>query len=215
MRRGSVRRSNGEVSWRLRGRGYEFCNCDPGCTCNFTGEPNSRDGSCKTAIGFHVFEGFYGDVDLSDLKTVFIVDWPAAIHQGGGRAVLCFDPDVPEVQVERVTEIMSGRAGGMPWIVASTTFEIVSIVRANLEFIDDGMRSKIAIEGIGAAAGTTLTHPSTGKENLVSIVFPHGGFIFDRADCGKGDFRIDVLDLHFDFLGTNWLNFEFNWSNAA
>ncbi len=205
---------NGETPWRLRGRGYEFCNCDPGCTCNFTGEPNSRDGSCKTAIGFHFAEGFSGEVDLSDLDTVFIVDWPRAIHKGDGRAVLCFDPDVPQAQVDRVVDILSGRSGGMPWVIASTTFGIVSVVRANLEFIDEGMHSRIYIDGIGEAAGTTLTHPSTGKENLVSIVFPNGGFIFERADCGKGDFRVDVEDLHFDFSDTNWLTFEFDWSNA-
>jgi hypothetical protein len=210
-----VEKLKGEIAWRLRGRGYEFCNCDPGCTCNFTGEPNSRDGSCKTAIGFHVREGFFEEVDLSDLKTVFIVDWPRAIHEGDGRAVLCFDPEVPETYVDRIVEILSGRAGGMPWVIASTTFDIVSVVRAHLEFVDEGMHSRISIEGIGEAAGTTLRHPSTGNENLVSIVFPNGGFIFDRADCGKGDFRIDVEDLHFDFSETNWLTFEFDWSNAV
>ena len=169
---------------------------------------------CKTAIGFHFAEGFSGEVDLSDLDTVFIVDWPRAIHKGDGRAVLCFDPDVPQAQVDRVVDILSGRSGGMPWVIASTTFGIVSVVRANLEFIDEGMHSRIYIDGIGEAAGTTLTHPSTGKENLVSIVFPNGGFIFERADCGKGDFRVDVEDLHFDFSDTNWLTFEFDWSNA-
>jgi hypothetical protein len=26
--------------WKLKGRGYEFCNCDFGCVCNFGGFPN-------------------------------------------------------------------------------------------------------------------------------------------------------------------------------
>lgn len=38
------------IAWRLTGRGYEFCNCQPGCTCNFSGFPTSSDGSCKAAV---------------------------------------------------------------------------------------------------------------------------------------------------------------------
>ena len=28
--------------WELMGQGYEFCNCDFGCGCNFGGFPNSK-----------------------------------------------------------------------------------------------------------------------------------------------------------------------------
>ena len=31
--------------WALKGQGYEFCNCDFGCACNFGSFPNSKDGS--------------------------------------------------------------------------------------------------------------------------------------------------------------------------
>lgn len=202
-----------ERAWCLRGRGYEFCNCAPGCTCNFTGEPNSVDGSCKTAIAFRVSEGFCGEVDMAGLEVAFIVDWPGAIHEGGGRAVLCFRPTTSDEQLEGFTGILAGRHGGMPWSIASTTFDVVAVIRAELEIVDDGMSSSFSIGGIGEAHGTSLRHPSTGNENLVSIVFPRGGFIFDRADCGKGDFNIDVEGLHFDYTDTNWLKFEFDWAN--
>ena len=39
------------TKWYLKGRGYEFCNCAPGCTCNFSGFPSSKDGSCKALVG--------------------------------------------------------------------------------------------------------------------------------------------------------------------
>lgn len=38
------------TSWELSGRGYEFCNCDFGCGCNFSGFPSSRDGSCRALV---------------------------------------------------------------------------------------------------------------------------------------------------------------------
>jgi hypothetical protein len=51
--------------WKLRGKGYEFCNCDFGCGCNFGGFPNSEDGSCRALVGLNIAEGSCGDVDLS------------------------------------------------------------------------------------------------------------------------------------------------------
>lgn len=55
----SVAESSAETTtiWRLTGRGYEFCNCQPGCTCNFSGFPTSPDGSCKAAVANQVVEG--------------------------------------------------------------------------------------------------------------------------------------------------------------
>src|SRR5690348_12928547 len=54
--------------WYLKGNGYEFCNCAPGCGCNFHGFPTSADGSCRAMVGNHILEGSCGDVDLSGVK---------------------------------------------------------------------------------------------------------------------------------------------------
>src|SRR3982075_1089208 len=73
------------TKWHLRGRGYEFCNCNPGCTCNFSGFPSSSDGSCKAFVGNHILEGSCGDGELSGIKAIAVLDWPHAIHDGGGK----------------------------------------------------------------------------------------------------------------------------------
>ena len=54
--------------WQLQGRGYEFCNCDFGCGCNFGGFPNSKDGSCRAFVGVNITRGTCGDVDLAGVK---------------------------------------------------------------------------------------------------------------------------------------------------
>jgi hypothetical protein len=206
--------TKGQAHWRLAGLAYEFCNCNPGCSCNFTGYPTSPDGSCKTAIGMRVQRGFLGDLDLAGLETVFIVDWPGPIHEGGGKAVLCFSPGVEDQKVDAFVDILSGRMGGMPWSVASTTFTITDVMRVPVEIDDQGINSRLRIEGVGEAAGTALTHPATGNDNRVAIVLEHG-FIFNRGDCGKGDFRIDLHSMRFDFTGTNWILFDFDWSSTS
>ena len=59
--------------WYLKGRGYEFCNCLPGCGCNFHGSPTSSDGSCQAMVGNEVVEGRCGDVDLSGAKAIAVI----------------------------------------------------------------------------------------------------------------------------------------------
>ncbi len=53
-----------KTKWMLKGQGYEFCNCDFGCGCNFGGFPNSEDGSCGALVGLHIKTGKCGTVDL-------------------------------------------------------------------------------------------------------------------------------------------------------
>jgi hypothetical protein len=72
------------TAWRIAGKGYEFCNCQPGCTCNFNGFPTSPDGSCKAAVVNQITSGHCGDVDLAGVTTLAILDWPKSIHDGGG-----------------------------------------------------------------------------------------------------------------------------------
>ena len=54
------------TEWQMSGDGYEFCNCDFGCGCNFGGFPNSKDGSCRALVGLHIAQG-RGDVKLDGM----------------------------------------------------------------------------------------------------------------------------------------------------
>ena len=80
------------AKWALRGRGYEYCNCDFGCGCNFGGFPNSKDGSCRALVGMEITSGSAGDVDLSGVTCAAVVDWPKAIHEGNGKCAFVVDP---------------------------------------------------------------------------------------------------------------------------
>lgn len=120
------------TAWRLRGKGYEFCNCLPGCTCNFSGFPTSSDGSCKAAVGNHIVEGHCGDIDMSGIKAIAIFDWPKAIHDGNGKAVFVVPPAVSDDQLGRLAQIFTGQLGGLPWSILGTTFEVAGVVRAEV-----------------------------------------------------------------------------------
>jgi hypothetical protein len=200
------------TKYRLKGKGYEFCNCQPGCTCNFSGFPTSPDGSCKAAVGTHIVEGHCGDLRLNDIKAVAIIDWPGAIHDGNGKAVFVVPPAVTDEQLGALAQIFTGQLGGLPWSILGTTFEVAGVVRAEVEIDDDGIHSGFTIPGVGEARGTTLKNPVTGEDHHAAIVL-ESGFIWKRGDCGQGNFDVEAEGMHLSFENTNWILYEFDWTN--
>jgi hypothetical protein len=200
------------TAYRLKGKGYEFCNCQPGCTCNFSGFPTSPDGSCKAAVGVHIAEGHCGDVSLDDIKAVAIIDWPKAIHDGNGKAVFVVPPAVTDEQLGCLAQIFTGQLGGLPWSILGTTFEVAGVVRAEVDIDDDGIHSGFTIPGVGEARGTTLKNPVTGEDHHAAIVL-EDGFIWKRGDCGQGNFDVEAEGIHLTFENSNWILYEFDWTN--
>lgn len=201
------------TAWHLKGKGYEFCNCLPGCTCNFSGFPTSSDGSCKAAVGTRIIEGHCGDVDLGGLDAVAIFDWPKAIHDGNGKAIFVVPPEVSDDQLGCLAQIFTGQLGGLPWSILGTTFTVAGVVRAPVNIDDDGIYSGFSVPGVGSAKGDTLKNPVTGEEHHVTIDLG-AGFIWKRGDCGQGSFDVTAEGVHLHFEGTNWINYDFDWSNA-
>jgi hypothetical protein len=200
------------TTWRLKGKGYEFCNCQPGCTCNFSGFPTSPDGSCKAAVGTHIVEGKCGDIDLSDVKAVAIIDWPKAIHDGGGKAIFVVPPAVTDEQLGALAQIFTGQLGGLPWSILGTTFEVAGVVRAEVEIDDDGINSGFRVPGVGEAKGESLKNPVTGEDHGVTIDLA-SGFIWKRGDCGQGNFHVAAEGIDLSFENSNWIYYDFDWTN--
>jgi len=200
------------TAWRLRGKGYEFCNCQPGCTCNFSGFPTSSVGGCKAAVATHITEGNCGDVDLSDIKVIALIDWPAAIHDGNGKAVFVVPPAVSDEQLDCMAKIFTGALGGLPWSILGTTYEVTGVVRTDVEIDDDGMNSGFRADGVGEAKGTTMKNPVTGEDHYAAIVL-ETGFIWTRGDCGQGSFRVEAEGISLDFSDSNWIYYDFDWTN--
>jgi hypothetical protein len=203
-----------KTAWRLKGKGYEFCNCQPGCTCNFSGFPTSPDGSCKAAVATRITEGHCGDLDLSGIDAVAIIDWPQAIHNGGGKAVFVVPEQVTDEQLGAMAQIFTGQLGGMPWEILGTTFEVAGVVRAPVNITDDGIESGVSIPGVGEAKGTTLRNPVTGEPHGAAIVLERG-FIWKRGDCGQGSFHVAAEGIEMDFSDSNWILYEFDWTNQT
>ena len=176
--------------WHLKGQGYEFCNCDFGCGCNFGGFPNSKDGSCRALVGLNIVQGKCGALDLSGVKCAGVYAWPKAIHEGNGKVAFVVDPATNDKQVDALGQIFTGKLGGMPWEILGPTAAVVGLVKA-----------KITIEGKGR------------KSTFRDVHLPDG-FIWQNGQCGQGSFRASASGVSVAADKTNWIFYQFDWSNA-
>ena len=200
------------TEWRLRGRGYEFCNCDFGCGCNFGGFPNSKDGSCRALVGMHILDGVCGAVDLSGVKCAAVVDWPKAIHEGNGKAVFIVDPSTTDPQIDALAQICTGKLGGMPWELLGPTFQVIGLEKAPITIEGEGRKSVFRAKGVAEGRGDTFRNPVSGEEHLANLELPDG-FIWKRGECGQGSFHAEASGLKLSFEKTNWIFYEFDWNN--
>ena len=201
------------TQWALRGRGYEYCNCDFGCGCNFGGFPTSEDGSCRALVGMEITSGTCGNVDLSGIKCAAIVAWPKAIHEGNGECVFVVEPSTTEKQIEALGQIFSGQLGGMPWELLGPTFKLIGLQKVPITIEGEGRKRTFRLEGIGEGRGDTFKNPVTGEDHLANIDLPDG-FIWKRGECGQGSFQASSDGLSVKGDHTNWIFYEFDWSNA-
>jgi hypothetical protein len=201
------------TQWALTGRGYEFCNCDFGCGCNFGGFPNSKDGSCRALVGMVMTSGSCGDVDLSGVKCAALVAWPKAIHEGNGRCVFIVDPATTDQQIEALAQIFSGKLGGLPWELLGPTMEVIGLQKVPITITGEGRKSTFVAEGIAEGRGQAFKNPVTGEKHLANVDLPDG-FIWKRGECGQGTFKGSADGISIGAENSNWIYYEFDWSNA-
>lgn len=201
------------TQWNLSGKGYEFCNCDFGCGCNFGGFPNSEDGSCRAVVGMQIEKGTCGDVDLSGVGCAAIVVWPKAIHEGDGKAVFVVNTDTTDEQIGALSQILSGQLGGLPWELLGPTMEVVGLEKVDIRFEGEGLNTRMTAPGLFDARGAMLKNPVTGEDHEAHVHLPTG-FIWTDGQCGTGSFTANAGELSLDFDGTNWILYDFDWSNA-
>jgi hypothetical protein len=106
------------MPWRMKGTALVACNCDYGCPCNFNARPSH--GKCEGGWTWHVQEGSYGDTALDGLNFSIYVNWPGAIHQGNGEALILIDQQADDRQREAIATLVKGGVGG-PWGVLAWT----------------------------------------------------------------------------------------------
>jgi len=200
------------MSWQLRGTYIEFCNCDPGCGCNFKGSPTSPEGNCEAFVANRIEEGRYEAVDLANAKVAWAVWWPGAIHDGGGRGHAYVDCESDE-QFDALRAVWRGEAGYEYFTIFNSTFdEPTAVDRATVNLMIAGRESQIEVQGAGSAQMEPLRNPVTGAVNDVRIVKP-GAFIWKDGEIAKSTrLEVHLPEMAFEVSGRHAVHAAFDWS---
>jgi hypothetical protein len=168
--------------WTLRGTVVVACNCDYGCPCNFNALPTH--GKCEGGWTWHVEEGRIGETSLDGLNFTVVVNWPGAIHEGNGSAVILVDERADDSQREAIATLVSGDVGG-PWGVLAWTWPTIDGPHPVPYSVDvDGIATRVEAGELLLVESEPIRNPVTGAEVHPGAVLPEG-IIFKRGDFGS------------------------------
>jgi hypothetical protein len=199
------------TDWRISGTYIEFCNCDPGCGCNFRGFPSSPEGNCEALVAARIEDGNFEGIGLEGARVAWTLWWPGPIHEGSGHGHVYVDCERDE-QYDALRRIWRGEEGYSYFEIFNSTFTEPSAVdRAAFELTVDGKRSRIAVEGVGEGVMTPLTNPVTGDENDVRIVKAEG-FIWKDGEIAQSErVRVELPEMSFDVSNRHAVVASFDW----
>jgi len=151
----------GTQPWKLEGDYFEGCNCDLTCPCTFTEDPD--EGDCYVTTAWHIQKGNYGNTILDGLNIVGMFNAPGNMLKGPKwKAALYIDEKASSEQIDALTRIYSGQAGGFFAALTNLMGEMLGIKSVSIEFNINGKRRslrvkdsiELEIEGVNGADPT-------------------------------------------------------------
>jgi hypothetical protein len=176
------------VTWHLKGTVVVACNCDYGCPCNFNALPSR--GHCEGGWTWQVESGRHGDVSLDGLSFSLLCDWPGAIHEGNGEAMMLIDERADQLQQATIVKFLQGEIGG-PWAILVNTFANYHgphIVPYEIDL--EGDRSSVRAGEVLELATEPIRNPVTQAEVHPRAVLPEGMIFKDGALLTSSVFKV-------------------------
>jgi hypothetical protein len=169
------------ASWHLNGKVLVTCNCDWGCPCNFNARPTT--GKCEGGWTWHIEEGSSGDTRLDGLNFSVYVNWPGAIHEGNGEALILIDERADAEQRGAIEVLVGGKVGG-PWGTLGWTWPTVhGPFATSYDLAFDGVKSRLKCGEYVEVEGVPIRNPVSGAESYPGVILPQG-IILKRGDLG-------------------------------
>ena len=174
--------------WHLRGSIVVACNCDYGCPCNFNALPTK--GECEGGWTWQVDDGERDGVSLSGLNFSLLADWPGAIHQGNGEAMILIDERATDPQRSAVNGLLHGEAGG-PWAILVNTFRTIhGPTYIPYEISIDESQARVHAGDALNLVTEPIRNPVTKVEVHPRAVLPEGFIFKDGALLTSAAFRV-------------------------
>jgi Uncharacterized conserved protein len=170
------------ASWQISGEYMETCNCTFLCPCitsNLAAQPT--EGDCQAAVTMRIDKGAKDGVKLDGVSFIVMLHSPGVMGAGNMTVGLVIDESASDAQVEAISAIATGAAGGPMASLAPLVGKIAGVERRRVQFEMDGLKRAVragdlvdqACEGVpsasvpGQAVGVDNTaHPVNSRLNL-------------------------------------------------
>ncbi len=151
------------ASWRIEGQYMETCNCTYLCPCapsHLTARPT--EGECKAAIAMRIDKGEKDGVKLDGLSFIVVMHAPKAMAEGNITVGLIVDERASDKQVEAISAIATGAAGGPMAALGPLVGKVAGVEKRPIKFEMKGLNFNVqagdlidqACEGIAGAVRT-------------------------------------------------------------
>lgn len=130
--------------WQIRGEYMETCNCSLLCPCitsNLAATPT--EGDCKAAVAMRIDQGAKDGVTLDGLKFVVMMHAPGPMGAGNISVGLIVDERADDAQLDAITAIASGAAGGPMAALAPLVGQFAGVQRRPVDFDADGLKRAV------------------------------------------------------------------------
>lgn len=132
------------ASWQISGQYMETCNCEFLCPCitsNLAARPT--EGDCKAALALRIDKGTKDGLALDGLSFIVMLHSPGPMVEGNMTVGLIIDERATDPQVEAITAIATGSAGGPMAALAPLVGKIAGVERRPIRFDSDGLQRSV------------------------------------------------------------------------
>jgi len=174
-------------AWNIKGEYMETCNCTFLCPCitsNLAAIPT--EGDCKAAVVMRIDKGEHEGVKLDGVSFVVMMHFPGAMGAGNMTVGLIIDERASAQQVDAITAIATGAAGGPMAALAPLVGRMAGLERRRISFESEGLKRSVragdlvaqACEGVPSASAPgqaicidNTIHPVNSRLSLAKALF--------------------------------------------
>jgi hypothetical protein len=132
------------AAWSISGDYMETCNCELVCPCvtsSMTAPPT--EGDCKAAVTLRIDSGSKDGVALDGLSFIVMLHSPGPMAQGNITVGLIVDERASQAQVDAITAIATGAAGGPMAALAPLVGRFAGIEKRPIVYTASGLKREV------------------------------------------------------------------------
>ena len=202
------------MSYRMKGRFFEACDCFVPCPCWFDSAPTEDE--CSGVIAWQIENGEIDGVDVTGLSVV------SASQHGGHRerphrmrVVLVLDSNADKEQRAVLGQAFSGKLGGPLGELSHVSGHVAGVQVGNISFVADNDKTRLDIGKMVAVRTKMLRgstkHPITIGDGVMATLLGTPGVV---GKSSRYRLSIDSAGIDINVEGRSTTSGRFSYSHG-